>query len=555
MTFLENIFERLARASNIPVLAEVREGRLVTATGEELLGLVAEARKFLADRGLKKGDRCALLAPNSIRWAALDLAMMAEGIVVVPLYTRQAPAELVAMLKDSAPARICSPDAVLLAEIQKLWPAAPKTSLFDSVLAGEQPEHRPPLSHQDADPLTIIYTSGTSGEAKGVVLNAGNVNFMLGATGARLDALMREVKKGGAESEKIFHYLPFCFAASWILLLSALSRNSVLTLSADLTKLSDELKLAEPEYFLNVPTLLERVRGKIEEAVQKKGGFAARIFGRAKDAYARRVEKKSTLGDGFWLRLAEAAMFPAIRKSIGVNLKALVCGSAPLSPQTQYFFTMLGIPVLQAYGLTETTAICTLDDPGHVAPGRVGPAIPGIEMKLGENEEILVRGPNIFSGYWNRPEETAKVMEGGWFHTGDQGDADANGNWRISGRLKNLIILNSGHNIAPEPLEDALARALPEAAQVVLVGNQKSFLAALITTHASNGMKAERVQAALDAANSGLPHYKAIRAFHIVPEPLSIENGLLTVNGKLKRDAIAARYAREIGEMFAKKGA
>ena len=136
------------------------------------------------------------------------------------------------------------------------------------------------------------------------------------------------------------------------------------------------------------------------------------------------------------------------------ELKALICGSAPLNVETQHYFMMLGIPVLQVYGLTETTAICTMDDPRHVEPGRVGPAINGMEMKLGENDEIVVRGPNIFPGYWNRPQETAKVLRDGWFHTGDQGEVDAAGNWRIVGRIKNLIILGSGHNIAPEPIED-----------------------------------------------------------------------------------------------------
>ena len=556
MTFLENIFERLQRASSVAALAEVRDGKIVSVTGGELLALVGQARKFLVTRGFKKGDRCALLAPNSIRWAALDLAMMAEGIIVVPLYTRQAPAELAAMLKDSTPTRICCSDAPLAAEILKLWPAAPKISLLDGIFTGDSAVAPSKISaHADSDPLTIIYTSGTSGEPKGVVLNAGNVNFMLERTGARLDELMVEVKKPRGEPERIFHYLPFCFAASWILLLSALSRNSVLTLSTDLSKLSDELKLAEPDYFLNVPTLLERVRGKIEEAVREKGGFAARMFSRAQQACANRLRGQSAFADSVWLHLADRFMFPTIRKTIGANLKALISGSAPLSPETQQFFMMVGIPVLQAYGLTETTAICTLDVPGHVEPGRVGPAIPGIEMTLGENNEILVRGPNVFPGYWQRPEATAKALEGGWFHTGDQGEKDANGNWRISGRLKNLIILNSGHNVAPEPLEDALARALPEAAQVVIVGNQRSFLAALVTAQPSNGLKAERVQAALDTANTGLPHYKTIRAFHIVPEPLTIENGMLTANGKLKRDAIVAHFAAEIERLFEKKTA
>ena len=187
----------------------------------------------------------------------------------------------------------------------------------------------------------------------------------------------------------------------------------------------------------------------------------------------------------------------------------------------------------------------------------MGPAVPGIEMTVADTGEILVRGPNVFPGYWQRPTETAKALEGGWFHTGDQGEVDASGNWRITGRLKNLIILNSGHNVAPEPIEQALATRLPEAQQVVLVGNQRSFLAALLTAAAtngsSNGLAEGRIRSVLDAVNSGLPHYKQIRAFHVVPEPFSVENGLMTTMGKLKRDAISARYAREIEQLYQRK--
>jgi long-chain acyl-CoA synthetase len=250
--------------------------------------------------------------------------------------------------------------------------------------------------------------------------------------------------------------------------------------------------------------------------------------------------------------LANAMIFPTIRKKmIGGNLKALICGSAPLNVETQLYFRMIGIPVLQVYGLTETTAICTMDDPRHVEPGRVGPAISGIEMKLGENEEIVVRGPNIFPGYWNRPDQTAKVLRDGWFYTGDQGEVDAAGNWRIIGRIKNLIILGSGHNIAPEPIEDELLRNLPAAQQVVLVGNGRGFLSAIVT----GGVTREQAQAAVDAVNPQLPHYKQVRAFHLHPEPFSIENGLLTANGKLKRDLIATRLHNEIEEMYAVKQA
>jgi long-chain acyl-CoA synthetase len=555
MTFLEKIFERLQQASTAPVIREIRDGKLGSVTGGEFLALVQQARNFLLARELKKGDRCTVLAPNSIRWAALDLAMMAEGIIAVPLYARQAPAELVGMMKDSTPARICCSNAALAAEIQKIWPAAPKISLLDSVFTGETNSTAPPLHHRDLDALTIIYTSGTSGEPKGVVLNAANLNHMLECTNARLNQLMSRAGAATEELERVFHYLPFCFAGSWILMLTVLSRNSVLTLSTDLSKLSDELKLASPDYFLNVPTLLERVRARIEETVNQRGGLASAIFARAQRSFVQ-SHTPGVRPSGSWsLWIANKLMFPAIRKSIGQELKALICGSAPLSIETQLFFMMLGIPVLQVYGLTETTAICTMEDPNHVIPGRVGPAIPGIEMTVGESGEILVRGPNIFSGYWQCPAETAKALQGGWFHTGDQGEVDAAGNWSITGRLKNLIILNSGHKIAPEPLEEALVKHLPEAEHVVLLGNQRSFLAALVTAGSSNGLDATRIQTAIDVVNRGLPHYKQIRAFHFVPEAFSIENGLLTANGKLKRDAIAARFTTEIEELFQKKSA
>lgn len=539
-------------------MAEIRGGQIVNCSGDDLLRQIAQARHFFVEQGLKRGDRCALLAPNSVRWAALDLALMAEGAVVVPLYARQAAHELAGMLKDSSPAQIVCGDLALASEVRKHLPSAPDVTPLESVFAGSHAgtdSDRPPYHHADSDPLTIIYTSGTSGEPKGVILNTGNVNHMIPCTNGRLDQMMGASTGSHAGPDRIFHYGPFCFAASWILLLTALSRNSVLLLSTDLTKLSDELKLAEPHYFINVPIFLERVRRKIQETVQQRGGIAAAVLPRAERAFlAKRNGTASGLVDTLALALAKRVMFPAIRKSaVGPNLKALICGSAPLSAETQLFFVMIGIPVLQVYGLTETTAICTLDDPRRFEPGRVGPAVPGIEMKTAESGEIIIRGPNIFPGYWQRAVETGKALEGGWFHTGDLGDADANGNWRITGRVKDLIILSSGHNVAPEAIENELANRLPQAQQVVVVGNQRSSLAVLVTTAPSNGLKPDAVQSAIDAVNGNLPHYKQVRAFRILPSPFTVEDGLLTTMGKLKRDAIATRCAAEIDAMYQKK--
>lgn len=549
MNFLEEIFTRLEAAQDLPVLQELRDRGPAIATGGQLLQSVSKARAFLTTKGLKKGDRCALLAHNCIDWVAADLAIMAEGLIVVPLYARQAPAELVAMMRDCSPALICSGEATLRDAVKQNWADAPPQVLFEELFAAaESASAARPQQLTDSDPVTVIYTSGTSGEAKGVVLNVGNIIHMLGCTSERLDLLM-ENKSG---QDRVFHYLPFCFAGSWIMLLTCLRRRNLMTLNTDLTKVSNEMRAAAPDYFLNVPALLERMRKAVDEQLWKTGGFPLALYTRAKASSMRQQEGRNTLFGSLWLALAKAIVFPTIRKKmIGPNLKALICGSAPLMMETQLYFMMLGIPVLQVYGLTETTAICTMDDPRHVEPGRVGPAISGIEMNLGENDEIIVRGPNVFPGYWNRPQETSQALRNGWFHTGDQGEVDAAGNWSIIGRIKNLIVLGSGHNVAPEPIEDELLQALSGAQQVVLMGNGRGYLSAIVTGKVTS----EQVQAVLDAVNPILPHYKQVRAFRIHAEAFSIENGLLTANGKLKRDLIAARLKPEIEEMYEVKQA
>jgi long-chain acyl-CoA synthetase len=545
MPFVGDIFAQLKAGGSAVVLEEIHDGHLTSVTGPELLAMIAKARTFLASKKLSKGDRCGLLAANSIRWIAMDLAAMSEGLIVVPLYSRQAPAELVAMIKDSTPALVCYGDAKLRDAIQQQWSDAPPHFLFDEIFAGVEGIALDRPQVRTEDPVTIIYTSGTSGESKGVVLTAANVGFMLGCTSARLDELMG----GRTGQDRIFHYLPFSFCASWIAVLTFMLRGSRVTLNTDLTKIPQDMPTVAPHYFLNVPQLLERMRRGVDEQIQQRGGIAEMIYSRAKSAWAR---KSSQAADAFWLWLANKLVFSTIRKKmVGSSLKALICGSAPLTPDTQDYFRMLGIPVLQVYGLTETTGICTMDDPAHPVPGRVGPAIPGIEMRMGENEEIIVRGPNVFPGYWKRPQQTAEVLRDGWFHTGDQGEIDESGTWRIVGRIKNLIVLGSGHKIAPETIEDEIARHLPSAQQVVIVGNGRGYVSAIVTGTVTDA----EVQAALDRVNHQLPHYKQVRAFCLRPEPFSIDNGMLTANGKLKRDLISARMKNEIDEMYQVKQA
>ena len=548
--FLQSIFARLKASPERVVLREVHGDHFVSITCSELLSRVERARQWLRAKRISPGERCGLIAANSMQWIAIDLALMAEGIIVVPLYHRQTSSELAGMLQDCQPRLVLTGDAETASALTTAWPQIPRPTVLGQIFptSAAPPLSPSPLREYPNDHLlTIIYTSGTSGEPKGVCLTVGNLNHMTGCTTERLNQLM-----GGAakEPDRIFLYAPMNFAASWMLMLSALLRDSVLILSTDLNKLADEIRLSAPHYFLNVPTLLERVKRGVEDNIAKQSALIRSLYARAREGWQRQHVGRGNVFDSVWLALGRRLIFSRVKARFGPNLRALICGSAPLAPETQQFFLMLGIPVLQAYGLTETTALCTLDDPRlPVEPGYVGQAVPGIEMRLAENDEIVVRGPNIFSGYWNRPDETAKVLRDGWFHTGDRGEVNVRGNWRIIGRIKNLLVLNSGHKFAPEPIEDKLAHLLPAAQQIILVGNGRSYVAMLVTGKVEPGA----VQSAIDAMNPDLPHYRQIRTFRILQDAFTPESGLVTANGKLKRDAIAKRYDAEINSMYARK--
>jgi long-chain acyl-CoA synthetase len=546
--FLEDVFDQLRKAADRVVMREVRGAQFVSVSGRELLEQVARIRAYLRQNGLQPRDRCALLGPNSIRWAALDLALMAEGAIVVPLYSRQAPAELAVMMKDCRPRFFFVSEAALGEAVAQAWSEAPQGVSFDETpgqVPADQGVSGAPNPRNGDDLVTIIYTSGTSGEPKGVCLNTRNLNHMLSCTTGWMDRL----DWTGREPMRVFQYLPFNFAASWIVMLSCLTRDTVLTVSTDLNKVADEIRFSGPHYFFNVPALLERVRRGVEDAIAKRGSTIRMVYRKASEAWKREQEGQS---GGLWLALGRALIFDNIRARFGGNLRGLVCGSAPLATETQEFFAMLGIPVWQVYGLTETCGICTMDDPQIPSePGRVGQAVPGIDLMVGENDEIVVRGPNIFPGYWNRPEETAAALKGAVFHTGDQGEVNSKGNWRISGRIKNLIILNSGHNIAPEPIEEEIAQRLEGAQQVVIVGNGRGYLCALITGTA----EANAAQAAIDQVNTELPHYRQVRNFSMIKDAFTPESGLLTANGKLRRDAINSRFREEIERMYEKHAA
>jgi long-chain acyl-CoA synthetase len=311
---------------------------------------------------------------------------------------------------------------------------------------------------------------------------------------------------------------------SRILLWTELYRGNPLMLSTELENLKEELATARPDYFLNVPALLERIRSGVEEQM------------RGKNALIRFLHRRG------WLDFA-------IRRKIGANVKFLICGSAALSEETQRWFERIGIPVLQVYGLTETTAIVTMDIPGKVKTGWTGHAVEKCEIRLTSEGELVCRGPNIFAGYWNRPDATAETIRDGWLFTGDLAEIDPTGNLRIIGRTKNLLVPASGHNVAPEPIEQEIVAACPGAEHAVLIGHGRPFLTAIVTGKVHDA----DIEAAIERVNQALPHYRKVRTFYHPDERLTAESGLLTANQKLRRKAIEEHFREPIERLYRKE--
>ena len=539
MNFIETIHANFARG-DAPALTEMLATQARPLSWRALGSLVAQARAELREKGVKPGDRVALIAANGQRWVAADLAILMEGAIAVPLYNRQSAHELVAMLKDCEPSLVVG-EAGLEAELRALWseiPWAELASLFGAKALDEKPCPR-----AASDIVTLVYTSGTSGVAKGVMLSCANVDFML----ARTRDALRRVLDLPEMSHRLFHYLPFCFAGSRMVLWTSLLRGGELHLSTDLQALAAEMGAAEPHYFLNVPALLERIRKGVEEKLQARPRAIQMLYRRGTALYAKSLRAKLSLPEQVLLKAAETLVFRQIAKRLGPQLRCLICGSAPLMEETQQWFHMLGIPVYQVYGLTETTAIITLDEPGQARVGYVGKVIAGCEARIDAQGELQVRGPNVFAGYFRRPEESEAVLgKEGWFRTGDQAEMDEAGHLKILGRVNHILVPTSGHNVAPEPIEETLRTRIPGAEHVVVFGHARPYLVALIT----GNVERSQAQAQIDAYNQELPHYRRIRAFTLSPQGLNAEQGLLTANQKLRRKAIAAHYAAQIDALY-----
>ncbi|MGV8968949.1 MAG: AMP-dependent synthetase/ligase [Microbacteriaceae bacterium] len=540
--------------------------------------VVALAKGFIAS-GIKPGDKVGFMCKTSYEWTLVDFALWFAGAVMVPIYETSAPSQILWNLTDSGSSAVIVETAEHFARLDEIRSDVPAVSqtwqvhlgdLDKLVAAGkdvtdEEVERRRTIA-KGADLATLIYTSGSTGRPKGVILT--HSNFVELCRNAAV--VMSDVVRPGA-STLLFITTAHIFAR-FISLLGVHAGVKV-GHQADTKLLVPSMGSFKPTFLLAVPRVFEKVYNASEQKAE--AGGKGKIFRKAVDVaieHSKALDAgKVPLGLALQFKLFDKLVLSKVRAALGGRAQYAVSGSAPLGSRLGHFYRSLGLRILEGYGLTETTAPATVNVPSNFKIGTTGPALPGVGIRTDDNGEIWVKGINVFGGYWNNPKATAEVMDGDWFRTGDIGTIDDEGYLTITGRLKEIIVTAGGKNVAPAGLEDPI-RANPIVGQVVVVGDKKPFISALVTLDSemlptwlsNNGEDAEltlaeasvnpavvaEVQRAVDAANTLVSRAESIRKFQILATDLTEASGHLTPKMSIKRNVIVEDFADVIEGMY-----
>ena len=559
----------------------------VSFTWAQVAAEVARWQAALAKEGLAPGDRVAVMLKNSVEWVIFDQAALGLGLVTVPLYLDDRP-DSAAYILDHADARLLliegkfqhrkldeiAGTAHSLERIVSL--VAPENGLADwgprfvvavdwLAAAADTPVPERPLS---ADLLvSIVYTSGTTGRPKGAMLTHENLLWNAFYASQCADFGPHEVflsflplshtleRTGG-------YYLPMLLGAE-------------VAFARSIAQLAQDLQTIRPTVLISVPRIYERVYGRIQDGLEKKGLLARILFKLAVKVGWRRFELEQ--GRARWH--PELLLWPLLNKlvagniteKLGGRLRLPISGGAALSPDIAHVFIGLGVPIIQGYGLTETGPVVCVNRPDSNVPSSIGPPMPGIEVKIGDNDELLTRSRCVMRGYWKNEEATRAIIDDeGWLHTGDQASVDANGHYTIIGRIKDIIVLSNGEKVPPSDMESTILLD-PLFEQVLVVGEGKPYLAALIVLNEEH-WQAFAASLHVDPLNPEVlrdpkvmkaltrhvahqlkhfPGYAQIRRLYPELKPWTLEEGLLTPTLKVRRNRVLDRYRAVVEAMYA----
>jgi long-chain acyl-CoA synthetase len=565
---------------------DAESGRWRSCTWGEAASLAGRWQAALAGERLAPGDRVAVLAPNSVQWACFDIAALGLGLVVVPLYTTDSAGNIAYILGDSG-ARLLLVESV--SQWNRLAPRRSEFPALERVVCLETDAPAPAAGIQwraveqwlpgraaslvdsgsGAGALaTIVYTSGTTGRPKGVMLSHANIlanaeSVLAQVRGYREDVYLSFLPLSHAFERTVGYYVP-------------MMAGSCVAYARSLQSLPDDLLAVRPTLLVSVPRVYERAYSRIAQRLARSPlsralfEAAVRIGWRQFEAAQGRAASPGWLAVVAW-RLLQRLVARHVLERFGGRLRIAVSGGAPLAPRLARCFVGLGVPLLQGYGLTEAAPVVAANRLEDNVPDSVGVPVPGIEVRQGPNEELLVRGPNVMLGYWRNPEATRAAVDAeGWLHTGDKARLEA-GRVHIVGRLKDILVLSTAEKVAPTDLELAISED-PLFDQVMVVGEGMPHVAALAVLNAEawrefatslgvdpggrRSLALPAVSAAalkrIGARLASFPAHARVRRIWLTLDPWTIEQGLITPTLKIRRLELETRFAGEIAQLFAR---
>lgn len=571
---------------------EKRDGTWRRISHQDFAREVAEVGEGLVELGLHPGDRVAIMSNNRYHWPVADFAAITRGAVTVPIYPTLPPNQVAAILADSGAKWVFAEDAE---QVRKLFEAGQVLQDVTAVIAMEEvainsrqvmtiaelrEQGKGPFAARDVAPqdvvapaepeelATIIYTSGTTGEPKGVMLTHGNlVSNVAGA----LEVFPI------SHTDLYLSFLPLShvFERMAGLYTMYLAGCGIAYAEAIETVAADAVEV-RPTIMMGVPRFFEKFYGRVNEAIEAAPPIRQKLFNWARrvglevidlELQGKSVPRRMQLE----YKAASTLVFKKLKGRIGGRVRFFVSGSAPLRPDLIRFFTAVGIPVYEGYGLTEASPVITCNCPGAMRLGTVGQPFPNVRVRIAADGEILARGPNTTSGYFRKPDESKELYtEDGWLMTGDIGTLDDDGFLTITDRKKNVLKTASGKMVAPQPIEISLIRS-PVVADALVLGDRRKFVSAILLPDfvaLESRAKAEGVtetspqaliddprvvalfQEAVDAANQGLARHETVKKFIIIPEELTIADGSLTPSLKMKRRVVEERYLSKIDALY-----
>ena len=557
----------------------------VSRSFSEVVEIVRPLALGLSELGIEKGDRVSILGNTRPEWTYYDFAALSIGATVVPIYQTNSPEECRYVLENSDSKVVIVEDAEQLAKVREVRDRLP---LLEHIVlmtgSSEEAISTEELAAKGAaidasrweslysavaptDICTFIYTSGTTGPPKGCVISHGNYRAMLDMVHAT----------SSIEGEDVTYlYLPLAHSFALLIQLGSFDLGATIAYwERDPLKIMPNLAELKPTYFPSVPRIFEKIYTAANSGIEKEGGAKKAIFNWAIGVGAKmRETERSGRKPGFLLSrsyaFADKQVLSKIRGLFGGNLRLAVSGAAPINPEILRFFDAAGVLVLEGWGMTETSTAATVSTQEDFKVGTIGKPFPGCEIKIAEDGEILVKGPNVFQGYHKNEEATRETIVDGWLHTGDIGEIDSDGFITITGRKKDIIITAGGKNITPANLE-AEIKQHPLVSQCVVVGDRRPYLVALVTLDpeeavayakehglpedpaalATNADVRASIEAHLEKINQNFARVEQVKKVAILPNDLSQENGELTPTLKVKRAVVTSKHEQEIEQLYA----